>query len=134
MSLASIFWYWVPCDGSQTYSRKGLQITRTGHRCLCRWNCKYQLTSDKLKLLFVAGWDGILPCPGCRTVRGGENTEDRFRSISTLTRCTNTNLFKDEEFIPFYVDSWSHLKTSPATFTSKHHTWSVIFSGHYLVK
>ena len=121
MSLACTFWYWVPCAGSKTYSSKGLQITRTGCGCLWRWNCKYQLTSnsDKLNLLFVAEWDGISPFPGCHTVCGGKNTEDHFKNISMLTRCINTTLFKDEKFMLFYVDSLSHLKTSPTTFTSK---------------
>ena len=134
MSSANTLKFWVPSNGSQRCSRKGPQIIRTGCVYLWWWNCEYQFTSDKLKLLLVVEWDGISLYLSCGTVRCGINTADCFRSISTLTRCTNINLFKDEKFILFYIDSLSHLRTSSVTFTSKHHAWSVIFPGRYLIK
>ena len=65
-----------------------------------------------LKFLFIAEWDGISFFPLCRMVCGGKNAEEHFRSISMLTSCTNTYLFKDERSILFYVGSLPHLTTS----------------------
>jgi hypothetical protein len=51
--------------------------------------------------------------------RGGENTGNHFMNISTLTRCPNTNLFKDEKSMLFCVDYSLRPTSSFTTFDSK---------------
>jgi len=79
--------------------------------------------------LFVAGWGRISIQACIRTACGGENTGDYFTSISTLTQCTSTYLFKNERSILFWVDYLSHLTTSSTTLNSKHRAWSTTFRG-----
>ena len=82
-----------------------------------------------LNFLFIAEWDGISLLPSCRTACSGKNTEGHFRSISTLTSCTNTYLFKDKRSVFFCVGSSSHLTTSSTTFISGYRALSVKVSG-----
>ena len=57
-----------------------------------------------VKRKLVSEWDGISTSAFCPTVCCGEDTGGHFISISTLTRCPNTSLFKDERSMHFYID------------------------------
>ena len=87
-----------------------------------------------LKTSSIAEWDGISLFPSCRTVCDGKNAEEHFRSISTLTSCTNTYLFKNERPMFFYVGSWSHLTNSSIIFTSGYRALPVKFSRALIKK
>ena len=69
--------------------------------------------------LFVAEWSGISTWALSLTARGGENCGNYSTRIFTLTRCTNTNLSRDERSMLFCVDYLSHPITSSTTFDSK---------------
>ena len=69
--------------------------------------------------LFVAEWSGISTLALFLMARGGENCGNYSMRIFTLTRCTNTNLCRDERSMLFCVDYLSHPTTSSTTFDSK---------------
>ena len=74
---------------------------------------------DKIKPLFFSEWNGKPTLVFCPTAFRGENTGDHSISISISTQWPNTDLFKDERSMPFYVDCLSHPKISSNTFDSK---------------
>ena len=75
-----------------------------------------------VKRNFVSEWGGISISVFCPTVRCGEDTGKHFISISTLARCQNTCLFKDERSMLFYVDCLTHPRISSTTFDSKYYS------------
>ena len=130
MSLARTFWFCAPWNGPLICSRKGLQITRTECDYLCWLSCMYHFSCIsslvKRNLNVVSEWNGILTWAFCPTACGGENTGDHFTIFLTLTRCPNTNLFKDGKSMPFYADCLTHPIISSTTFDSKYFTHSMI--------
>ena len=135
MSLANTFWFWAPWNGPLTCSREGLRITQTDRDYLCWLSCMYQIPciSNVMKRKFVSEWDGISTSAFCPTTCGGEDTGNHFISISTLTRCPNTGLFKDERSMLFYVDCLTHPTSFSTTFDSKFCVCYVTFQGDYKI-